>query len=414
MNTELFIAKKIIKGSGNEKKFSKPIINIAIIGIALGLAVMILAVTIVTGFKNEIKNKIIGFGSHIQIINYDSNTSYETIPIDKNQNFYPYKSNINGVKHIQIFATKAGIIKANSEIQGVVLKGIDKDFDWSFFSTNLIAGNKLKIEDSVKNNNIIISEKIANLLNLSIGSDVEMYFIQDPPRMRKFSVSGIYKTSLEEFDKIYVLADIKHIQKLNNWNENQISGFEIMLSDFNQLDACDEEITKIISNKFNSDGSLLTTQTITEKYPQLFDWLELQNMNVWIILLLMVFVAGFNMVSGILILILERTNMIGVLKSLGATNVSIRKIFLYNATYLTALGLFWGNIAGISLSLIQKYTGIIKLNPDTYYVDTVPINFDIVHLLLLNFGTLVITVAMLIIPSLIISWISPVKAIQFD
>lgn len=414
MNTELYIAKKIISNKDGNNKISRPIIKIAIIGIALGLTVMIASVAIVTGFKNQIRNKVIGFGSHVQIVNYDSNSSFETLPINMEQPFYPFKKNINGVNHIQVFATKAGIMKTESDIQGAVLKGVGSDFDWSFFNKNLVEGASFEVSDTAKSNSVLISQNISKLLKLKVGDDIYMYFIQDPPRMRKFNICGIYKTSLEDFDKLYVLVDIKHIQKLNGWNEHQVSGFEVIISDFDKIDAVAEEINLLVANNFNDDGSTLKAITIKEKFPQLFDWLELQNLNVWVILILMVIVAGFNMVSGFLILILEQTNMIGILKSLGANNISIRKVFLYNAAYLTGVGLLWGNIIGISLCLFQNYTGFFKLDPENYYVDVIPINLEFLNIILLNVGTMLITVIMLLLPSMIISKISPVKAIQFE
>ncbi|HBF88375.1 MAG TPA: ABC transporter permease [Bacteroidales bacterium] len=414
MNTEFFIAKRIISGSGENKKISKPIISIAIIGIALGLAVMILSVAIVTGFKNEIRNKVIGFGAHVQIVNYDSNLSYETKPIDKNSAFYKFKNAIIGINHIQTFATKAGIIKTQENIQGIVLKGIGSDFDWSFFNQNIVKGESFLVEDSVKSDKILISKSLASMLQLNVGDDVQMYFIQEPPRMRKFVVSGIYKTSLEEFDKLYAIVDISHIQKLNGWTENQVSGYEILVDEFSQIDEIAYNLYGLVANTFNSDGSMLTVTTVKEKNPQIFDWLELQNLNVWVILVLMTIVAGFNMVSGLLIIILERTSMIGVLKSFGTSNWSIRKIFLYNAAFLIGKGMFWGNLIGILICILQSYFGIIKLDPTTYYVDTVPINLNILHLVLLNLGTLFITFIMMILPSYIITRIKPIKAIQFN
>jgi len=414
LNTEFFIAKRIISGSGENKKISKPIISIAIIGIALGLAVMILSVAIVTGFKNEIRNKVIGFGAHVQIVNYDSNLSYETKPIDKNSAFYKFKNAIIGINHIQTFATKAGIIKTQENIQGIVLKGIGSDFDWSFFNQNIVKGESFLVEDSVKSDKILISKSLASMLQLNVGDDVQMYFIQEPPRMRKFVVSGIYKTSLEEFDKLYAIVDISHIQKLNGWTENQVSGYEILVDEFSQIDEIAYNLYGLVANTFNSDGSMLTVTTVKEKNPQIFDWLELQNLNVWVILVLMTIVAGFNMVSGLLIIILERTSMIGVLKSFGTSNWSIRKIFLYNAAFLIGKGMFWGNLIGILICILQSYFGIIKLDPTTYYVDTVPINLNILHLVLLNLGTLFITFIMMILPSYIITRIKPIKAIQFN
>lgn len=414
MNTELFIAKRLISGEKSSTRISRPIVFIAIIGISLGLAVMIIATAIVTGFKNEIRDKVIGFGAHIQILNYDSNTSFETKPVIKNQEFYPQMVNLPGIKHIQVFGTKAGIIKTETDIQGVVLKGVGSDFDWTFFKRNLTDGVAFRVTDTIKTNKVLISKYIAQLLKLKVGDSFSMYFVQEPPRIRKFTVSGLYETSLEEFDKIYVIADIGHIQKLNNWSDNEVSGFEILLDNFEDL----EEMTWVVQQEvgfgFEEDGSRLKIRNIIRKYPQIFDWLNLQDMNVWIILILMLIVAGFNMVSGLMILILERTNMIGILKAVGTQNWSIRKVFLYQSAYLVAKGLFYGNIIGIGLCLLQHYFGIIKLDESSYYLSTVPINFNLLYILGLNLGTLLLTVLMLIIPSYLISRISPVKAIRFD
>ncbi|MQY79606.1 MAG: FtsX-like permease family protein [Bacteroidetes bacterium] len=414
MNTELFIAKRLISGEKSSTRISRPIVFIAIIGISLGLAVMIIATAIVTGFKNEIRDKVIGFGAHIQILNYDSNTSFETKPVNKNQEFYPQMVNLPGIKHIQVFGTKAGIIKTETDIQGVVLKGVGSDFDWTFFKRNLTDGVAFRVTDTIKTNKVLISKYIAQLLKLKVGDSFSMYFVQEPPRIRKFTVSGLYETSLEEFDKIYVIADIGHIQKLNNWSDNEVSGFEILLDNFEDL----EEMTWVVQQEvgfgFEEDGSRLKIRNIIRKYPQIFDWLNLQDMNVWIILILMLIVAGFNMVSGLMILILERTNMIGILKAVGTQNWSIRKVFLYQSAYLVAKGLFYGNIIGIGLCLLQHYFGIIKLDESSYYLSTVPINFNLLYFFGLNLGTLLLTVLMLIIPSYLISRISPVKAIRFD
>lgn len=412
MNTELFIARRITKTS--EKKISKPIIIIAITGIALGLAVMIISVSILTGFKTEIRNKVIGFGSDIQISNFDSNYTFETKPINKNQKFYPALDTLKGIKHIQIFATKSGILKTKNELQAVVLKGIGSDFDWSFFDKNMIEGKHFTVNDSIKSNKIVISKTIASLLKLKVGDKITIFFIQKPPRMRRFTISGIYKTSIKEFDKLFVLVDIAHIQKLNKWTKNQITGFEISINNYDDLDKMSNAVFNIAGYKFNKDGSKLKITTIRDKYPQIFDWLEVQNVNVWVILILMLLVAGFNMVSSLLIIILERTNMIGVLKSLGAENWSIRKIFLYQASFLTVKGLFWGNVIGISLCLIQQHFGILKLDEASYYLSKVPINFNILSILLLNGGSLLATFFMLIIPSMIISKISPSKIMRFN
>lgn len=414
MNTEFFIARRLIFNKGKENNISGPIVKIAIAGIALGIAVMIMSVAIVQGFKSEIRNKIIGFGSHIQITNFDSNLSYETHPIARNQDFTPAIEALKGVRHVQIYATKPGIIKNDAEMQGIILKGVGPDFDWSFFSQHMKSGSVFEVNDSVKTNEIIISDKLASLLKVEVGEKVLTYFIERPPRMRKFTVAGIYSTGLEEFDKTFIICDIGHVQKLNNWEESQISGFEILIDDFDELEKIGDEVNLIAGMRFNEDGSKLKVQTIKEKEPVLFDWIELVNVNVWVILVLMVLVAGVNMISGLLIMILERTNLIGILKALGTENWSIRKIFLYNGLYLIGLGVFWGNLIGLVISLLQKNLGIVKLDPASYYVDVVPIQITAIDFLWLNAGTIVITMVMLLLPTYLVTKISPVKAIRFN
>lgn len=414
MNIEFFIAKRLIKNKENKKNLSRRIVSIAIFGISLGLAVMLISVAVITGFKKEIRNKVIGFGAHIQILNFDSNTSFETQPISKNQTFYNEVSSAPGIKHIQIFATKPGIIKTKTDIQGIVLKGIGSDFDWSFFEKNIVEGDIFKVSDTVKTNMVLLSKYVATLLKLKVGDDFAMYFIQEPPRMRKFTIAGIYETSLEELDKLYMLADIKHIQKLNNWTDDQISGFEILLDDYKYLDYMTYKVRSTVNLKLNEDGSLLKVVSIKDKYHQIFDWLNLQDMNVWIILILMLIVAGINMISGLLILVLERTNMIGILKALGSENFSIQKIFLYQSGFLISKGLFWGNLIGLTICFIQYQFTVIKLDQSSYFLNHVPINFSIASILLLNIGTLICIIGMLILPSFIITRINPVKTIRYN
>jgi len=413
MNVELFIAKRII-ASRKHKNGLSSVINISVMGIALSVAVMLLSVAIVTGFQTSIRNKVVGFGSHITIMNHDTNLSYETKPVSTQQSFYPNLDTVQGIKHIQTFALKAGIIKTSSDIQGVILKGIGTDFDWTFFKQNIVAGKLFHLTDSTRSNQVLISQQLASLLKLKVDDKFFMYFIQKPPRVRKFTVSGIYNTGFEEFDKLFVLADIAHIQKLNKWEKDQVSGFEILIDSYEQLDEMEDLVFGIAGYKFDEDGTKLRVQTVREKNSAIFDWLELSNTNVWAILILMIIVAGFNMVSGLLILILERTTMIGILKAIGANNLNIRKIFLYNATYLILRGLFWGNLIGIGLAVLQSQFKIIGLDSASYYIDSVPINLQWWHILSLNFGTMFITILVLILPSMIISRISPVKAIRFN
>ncbi len=414
MNLELFIAKRITLNNKGEGNISHPIISIAKISITLGVSVMILAVAIVTGFKSEITNKVIGFGSHIQITNYDNNSSFETQPIEKNTISIAGIENIPGVLHIQSFATKPGILKTKSDIQGIVLNGIGKDYDWSFFNKHLVEGKTIQLSDSTKSNDILISEKLSSLLRLSVGDKLAVYFIQQPPRVRSFTVAGIYNTGMDEFDKLFLICDIQHIQKLNDWSENQVSGYEIFIENFDDIDLIEQQVKGITATSFTDDGAGLKVRSILSKYPQIFSWLDMLDMNVWIILSLMILVAGFNMVSGLLIIILEKTNMIGILKALGTENWSIRKIFLYQSAMLIGKGMLWGNIIGISICLLQYYFEIIPLDPTDYYVDTVPINLKISHLILLNIGSLIVTVSMLLVPSYLITKITPAKAIKFD
>lgn len=408
MNTELFIAKHII--SRSKDNFSRPIIKISIASIALGLAVMIIAVSVVTGFRKEVRNKVVGFGAHIQISNYDRNNSYEALPINKNQAFYPCFDTIDGIRHIQIFANKAGIVKTKDQIQGTVLKGIGSDYDWSFFSDKIIEGKHFVVHDSITTNDVLVSKTMADMLKLKIGDPLRVYFVsadQSSTRGRRLEIAGIYETGLAEFDELFIIGDIKHVQKLNRWNDHQIGGFEILIDDFDNLD----DLSMFV---FDNIGYDLDARSIKEIYPQIFDWLRLQDQNVVVILVLVILVASITMISTLLILILERTNMIGILKALGTKNISIRKIFLYNAAYIIGVGLFLGNLLGIGLCLLQQYTGLLSLDQESYYMTLVPINLNAWYIILLNIGSLLINVLFLIIPSYIITKITPMKAIRFS
>jgi len=373
----------------------------------MGLAVMIVAVAIVKGFQNEIRNKVIGFGSHIQITKFDANTSFESKPIDKNQAFYYELKQSQYIRHIQVYATKPGIIKTDFDIEGVVLKGIGKDFDWLFFKNKIVEGSSFNVSDSVKSDQVVISKYTASRLKLKTGDNLYMYFIQDPPRSRKFVISGIYDTGFEDLDKLYVLCDIAHIQKLNDWQSNQVSGFEVLINDYSQLEEAGEFV-------YSSIGPELNSSTIRDLYPQYFDWLDLLDINVYIILILMILVASINMISTILILILERTNMVGILKALGARNKLIGSIFIYHAAYLIAKGLMWGNAIGIGICLLQQYFHFITLPEQSYYLKAVPVYLNLWDIVWLNAGTLFICIVMQLLPSYLIAKITPVKAIRFS
>ncbi len=415
MNTELFIARRLFLSRDQSQHLSRRIVRLAIAGISLGMVVMILAVAIVVGFQQEVENKVNGFAAHLQIVNYDNNQSYQTRPISTDQVPINRIKNIDGISHIQKFATKPGMIKVEDEIQGVVLKGIGEDFDWSFFEKNKIRGIKIRL-DSARTDQIWISEQLAEKLKLNLGNPFRMYFLNENekvPRIRQFTVGGIYRTGLEEFDLMFVLADIRHIQRLNSWTENQVSGYELYINNTDHPDDLEAQVRNEVILAQRDEVSLQVVNT-KRKFPQIFDWLDLLDMNVWIILSLMIIVAGFNMISGLLVIILERTQMIGILKSMGAANVNIRKVFLYLSAFLVGKGLLWGNLLGTSLCLIQYYFKVVHLDPTSYYVSTVPVNLSFTHLLLLNLGALAVTMLMLIAPSWFVSRISPEKTIRFD
>ncbi|RMG78397.1 MAG: ABC transporter permease [Bacteroidetes bacterium] len=411
MKFEFFIAKRLIRRppdiDNSISQGVKPIIKISIATVVVGIIVMILTLTIVNGFQSEIRDKIISFGSHIQITSFDLNNSFETSPISKNQPFYPYLDTVKEVKHIQVFATKPGIIKTKTDIHGIVLKGIDTDFDWSNFQKNIIEGNPIKIQDDSVSNKVLISKTISEKLQLKTGDKFATYFIQKPPRVRKFEVAGIYETGLQKFDESFIICDIKHIQKLNNWSPDMVSGFEVAINSFDDLDNSDKIISKYI-------GFELKSETIKDKHQEIFSWLELQDWNVFIIIFLMTLVAGITMISTLLIIILEKTNMIGVLKALGATNLSVKRIFIINGGYLVLTGLIIGNALGLLLAFLQFQFHFISLPKESYYIDYVPVKFDFQELILLNIATFCACILMQIIPAHFITKISPVKAIRFE
>ena len=414
MNFEYFLAKRIHFQPGEKKRVSRPAVRIAIIGIAVGLAVMIVAIAVVIGFKNEVQNKAIGFGGHIQIINFDNNNTYEMQPIHMDDDLLGSILAVDGVKHLQRFATKPCIIKTDNDFQGVILKGIDKDFDWNFFRSNLVEGELLNYSEDSLANQVIISQTLCDLLHLKLGDSFLTYFIQEPMRVRKFSIKGIYSTNFGEHDKLFLLTDIRHIQRLNKWDDAAFGGLEVLVNNFDDVDKIGDRIYDITANHFNDKGATYYTRTIKELNPQIFQWLSFLDTNVWVILILVLAVAGFNMISGLLILILERTNMIGVLKALGVSNWSIRKTFIYYSLFMIAKGMFWGNLIGLGLCAIQHYTQLIPLEPKDYYVSYVPVEINLWLILLLNAGTFIVSLLMMIGPSYLITKISPAKTIKYE
>jgi len=411
LNYELFIAKRIIASKQYKSSISSPIIKIAIIAISLGIVIMMIAISTGIGLQQKIREKLSGFNGHIQITNYDTNNSEITLePISKNQDFYPEFTSINNIENVQIYATKAGIIRTETDFEGIIFKGIADDYDWTFFKEYLVEGSLPSFTDEVSNE-VLISKEISNRLQINLGEEFNVLFVKEDtskaPWIRVVKAVGIYNSGFQEFDENFVIADIRHVQKMNRWRDDEIGGFEILISDFDEIDSKSRAV-------YAETGVTLNSQSVIEKYPAIFEWINLFDTNIYIIIAIMILVAGINMITALLVLILERTQMVGILKALGSNNLSIRKVFLYNASYLILRGLFWGNLIGLTILLIQKYTGVISLDPETYYVNEVPIYIDFSYIILLNIGTLLLCLLMLIVPSIVISKISPVKSIKFE
>ncbi len=410
MNFELFIAKRIISGKKYKNSISSPIIKIAVTAIALGITIMLIAVSTAVGLQLKIRDKMAGFKGHIQIVNFDSNNSdVSTTPIKKNQDFYPNFKNLTGIKNIQIFANKAGILRTETDFEGIIFKGVSTDYDWSFFQEYLVEGEVPNLNQS-RNTQILLSEMLINSLQLKLNDTILATFIKSEesklPSNRKYIISGIYNTGFSQFDKNMMIGDIKEVQNLNNWSENEIGGFEVILENLQEISIKGDQI-------YNEIDSTLNSKTIVEMYPSIFEWIQLFDNNVWFIIAIMILIAGINMITALLVLILERVQMIGILKALGSNNYSIQKIFLYNASTLILKGLFWGNLIGLSLIGIQHFFKLITLNPETYYVATIPVYISFLTLILLNVGSLICCFLMLIIPSFIVTKISPSKSIKF-
>ena len=410
MNYELFIAKRIIAGKKYKNSISSPIIKIAITAIALGIIIMLIAVATASGLQTKIRDKMAGFKGHVQIVNYDNNNSdVSTTPINIEQDFYPEFKNIEGIKNVQIFASKGGIIRTNTDFEGIVFKGVSSDYDWSFFKEYLIAGAFPDFDQS-RTKEVLLSQTIMNRLQLKLNDTIAATFLKTTssklPSNRKYRICGIYNSGFAPFDKNMMIGDIREVQRLNKWTENQVGGFEVLLNNFNDIEEKSEQIYRNISGTLNANS-------ITKLYPTVFKWIKLFDNNVWFIIGIMILIAGINMITALLVLILERVQMIGILKALGSHNASIRKIFLYNASYLILKGLFWGNSIGLTIIGVQYFFKIITLNPETYYVATMPVHISLGAILALNIGTLVLCFLMLIIPSFIITKINPSKSIKF-
>jgi len=412
LNYEFFIAKRIISSKAYKSSVSAPIIKIGITAIAIGIIVMLIAIATGLGLQQKVRDKVVAFNGHINITNYDSNVSDESdIPIDIHQDFYPEFKTVTGVSHVQAVAKKFGIIRTTTDFEGVVLKGVGADYDWHYLEEFLVEG-RLPQYSSEMSNDVLISSYLANRLDFKVNDSFQMVFGKETaaqlPTIRQFTIVGIFNSGFQEFDKTFIIGDLKHVQRLNKWNANEVGNFEVFIEDFSDLDSKGVEI-------YQATPSLLNAETITQKYYSIFEWIKIFDSNTYGIIFIMIIVAGINMITTLLVLILERTQMIGILKALGSSNWSIRKMFLYNAAYLVGLGLFWGNLIGISLLVLQHQFGWLQFpNPEEYYMTVIPVHIALDYIILLNVGTFIACLIMLLIPSIIISKISPVKAIKFQ
>ena len=415
MNFSFFIAHKLYKDKGGRQHVSRPAITIATAGVAIGLVVMLLSVFVVLGFKHTIRDKVIGFGSHIQVTNFMTQMSSDQAPIAMNDSMIKVIGGIEGVKHVERFAYKQGILKTDSDFLGVMFEGVAQEYDTTFIHQNMVAGSIPKFSDSQSGNHILISQNIADKLKVNAGDRIFAYFIdENGVRMRRFTIQGIYQTNLSQYDQVMCFADLYTTVKLNAWQPDQVSGAAITVNDFKQLDEVESRFVEKINRTEDRYGETYATQTIRDINPQIFSWLDLLDMNVWIILVLMVSVAGVTMISGLLIIILERTTMIGVLKALGTRNKTIRHIFLWFAAFIIGRALLIGNAIALGMALLQQWKGIIKLDPATYYVSTVPVEINIPLLIILNVATLLISLFVLIAPSYLISHIHPAKSMRYE
>ena len=414
MNLERFLARRLHKSEKNNRRVSRPAVIIAEAGVALGLCVMIITICVSLGFKHEIRSKVIGFNSHIHVSSFESATSYESTPIVADDSLCSLLSTLEGVERVQRYATKPGLFRVGDEFLGFVLKGVGEEYDFSFFSDYLKEGSVDSVLHAQKGNQVLVSRIMADKLDIHVGDRLETYFIENTIRARRLTVCGIYDTGFGDFDELFALTDLGAVQSLNRWDSTEVAGVEIGIDDYDELSLRAYEIGRTLDEYGNAHSTSYFVQTIEEQNPNLFAWLDVLNVNVWVILLLMLGVAGFTVISGLLILILEKTQFIGVLKALGSPNVSIRKVFLWLSAYIIGRGMLWGNIIGLGLCAIQKYTGLIPLDPKNYYLDCVPIEFNWPLLILLNVGMLVASVAMLIIPSQLVSKIYPSRVLQFE
>ena len=415
MNLPLFLARHIYGEDGDRRKVSRPAIRIATIGVAIGLAVMIVTVSVVLGFKHTIRDKVVGFGSHIQIQEVHATTMSNEYSVCITDSTLREFCSVEGVRHAARYAFSQGILKTDEDFLGIMLKGVGPEYDTRFLEESLVEGQLPVFCDTATNYPLVVSKTMADKLRLSVGDRIFAYFIGgDDVRARRFNVCAIYQTNMKRFDDLICITDLYATQKLNGWESRQCSGAELQVENFDQLDTVNYRLVQLLKGKFDADGNLMVPQTIVDAYPQVFTWLELLDINVWIILALMIAVAGITMISGLLIIILERTQMIGILKALGARNTTIRHTFLWFASFIIGWGMLWGNIVGIGIVLLQQQTGLVTLDPQTYYVSQAPMELNLLLILLLNVATLLINVLVLIGPSYLVSRIHPARSMRYE
>ena len=415
MHFPLFIAKRLYSEQGDKRKVSRPAIHIATAGVAIGLAVMIISVCVVLGFKHTIRDKVIGFGSHIQVADFLTLQQMEQYPIVIDDSMTNVLKHIPDVAHVQRFAMKEGILKTDSDFLGVAFKGVGPEFDSTFIHSNMVEGSIPHFSDSVSHNQILVSQLMADKLHLKSGQRIFAYFFDNNGvRTRRFTIAGIYQTNLKKYDETIVFTDLYTAVKLNGWESDQASGAELSVNNFDNLDEVESWVLSKVKGTVDHYGETYSSATIKELNPQIFQWLDLMDLNVWIILALMLIVAGVTMISGLLIIILERTSMIGILKALGARNKTIRHTFMWFAVFIIGKGMLIGNILSLGLLALQQAFGIIKLDAQTYYVSTVPVEINALYIVALNVATLLISVFMLVAPSYLISHIHPAKSMRYE
>ena len=415
MNLPLFIARRINGSEGQRREVSRPAIRIATIGVAIGLAVMIITVSVVFGFKHTIRDKVVGFGSHIQVENYMAQQLSAPVPISISDSLMKVMKQLPGIRHAERYALTQGILKTDDDFLGVAFKGVGSDYDTTFLSEHIVEGEMPKFSDGQSKYPLLISRMMADKLQLKAGEKVYAYFIgNDDVRARKFTITGIYETNMTQFDQSLCFTDYNVPIRLNDWEPDQCSGAELLVDDFDQLEQVAEEVVAKVNRRTDKYGAIITSQTIREAHPHVFQWLELLDINVWIILALMICVAGFTMISGLLIIILERTQMIGILKALGMRNKTVRHTFLWFAAFIIGRGMLVGDIIGIGLVVLQQQTGFIHLDPASYYVDTAPMELNIPIIVLLNVVTLLVSLFVLIAPSFLISHIHPARSMRYE